>query len=184
MKVGYIHFYGLGDNIFSIEPLFALKKIYDCELIVFGNANMQSLLRHCDFVDCVHDINGDVASHIDLINSYSLDYAILTNCKRCYLRPLEKTNVKKIITTTKIPSLFSMRCKTIPLHLLPQYRSMSRYKQALCFASAINPKLFNSKINSLCLNDAKIQTTLAQKEKVKQLIANHINEGGGGIIRP
>ena len=186
MRVGYIHFYGLGDNVFAIEPLFALKKIYNCEVIVFGNANMQSLLLHCNFVDFVHDVGGDISNHISTINSYNLDYVILTNCKRCYLRPLEKTNARTIITTTKIPSLFSLRCKTIPIHLLPNYRSMSRYKQALCFVRAINPKIFDSKINSICLDDAKIQTTMLQKEKIKALISNHINaasrvkEGGGG----
>lgn len=173
MKVGYIHFYGLGDNIFALEPLFALKTIFNCEVIVFGNAMMQNLLLHCDFVDCVHDINGDIASHIDLFNSYHLDYAILTNCKRCYLYPLQKSNVKTIITTTKIPSLFSLRCKTVPIHLVPKYRNMTRYELSLSLVRKINPKLFDSKIKTLCFDDAKVKTTLDQKEKIQSFIANH-----------
>lgn len=175
MKVGYLHFYGLGDNIFAIWPLFALKKIFNCEVIVFGNAIMQNILINCDFVDLVHNIDGDIANHIDTINSHCLDYAILTNCKRCYLRPLEKSNVGKIITTTKIPSLFSIRCKTVPLHLLPHYRSMPSQKKSLLLIRAINPNVFDSKIESICLDDARIQTTIAQKEKVKQIIQKHIS---------
>ena len=187
MRVGYIHFYGLGDNIFAIEPLFALKKIYKCDVIVFGNANMKNLLGNCNFVDYIYDVDGDISNHISTINSCNLDYVILTNCKRRYLRPLEKTNARTIITTTKIPSLFSLRCKTIPTHLLPKYRSMSRYKQALCFVRAINPNIFDCKINSIRLDDAKIQTTITQKESVKTIIANHINaissaNNGGGVI--
>lgn len=181
MKIGYLHFYGLGDNIFAMEALFALKKIFACELIVFGNENMQNLLRYCEFVDCVHDIKGDVASHVDTINSYSLDYVILTNCKRCYLRPLEKTNARKIITATKIPSLFSLRCKTIPLNILPKYKVMSRRQQSLCFVRAINPKLFDSKIDSICLDDAKIQATSTQRKKAKELVLCYVNEGGRGV---
>ncbi len=174
MKVGYIFFHGLGDNIFTLEPLFALKKIFNCEVVVFGNAIMQNLLRYCDFVDVVHNIDSDIANHIATINMYNLDYVILVNCKRCYLRPLEQTNAKVIITTMKIPSLFSWRCKTIPLHFLPKYRRMPRYKQALCFIRKINPKIFDSKIKTLCLDDAKVQTTLAQKAQVKSLINNHM----------
>ena len=180
MKVGYIHFYGLGDNIFALEPLFALKAIFKCEVIVFGNAIMENLLLHCDFVDFVHDIQGDIASHIDLFNSYNLDYAILTNCKRCYLYPLQASNVKTIITTTKIPSLFSMRCKTIPTHLLPKYRNMTRYEQGLSYVRKINPKLFDTKIKTICLNNAKVKTTQEQKERVKSFIANHAKTRGGG----
>lgn len=174
MKVGYIHFYGLGDNIFALEPLFALKAIFNCEVIVFGNAIMKNLLLHCDFVDSVHDIQGDIASHIDLFNSYNLDYAILTNCKRCYLYPLQESNVKTIITTTKIPSLFSTRCKTIPMHLLPKYRNMTRYEQGLSFVRKINPKLFDTKIKTICLDNAKVKTTQEQKDKIHSFLTNHI----------
>lgn len=180
MKIGYIHFYGLGDNIFALEPLFALKAIFNCEVIVFGNAIMKNLLLHCNFVDFVHDIQSDIASHIDLFNSYNLDYAILTNCKRCYLYPLQESNVKTIITTTKIPSLFSMRCKTIPMHLLPKYRNMTRYEQSLGFVRKINPKLFDTKIKTLCLDNAKVKTTQEQKERVKTLVDNHAETMGGG----
>ena len=55
-------------------------------------------------------------------------------------------------------------------------------RQGLSYVRKINPKLFDTKIKTICLNNAKVKTTQEQKEKVKSFIANHAKTRGGGVI--
>ena len=166
MKVGYFYFHALGDNVLAFDALYAIKTIYHCHLIVFGNAIFCNLLKHCDFIDEYQDIQNDISGHLELIDSYYLDYAILPKCKNSYLYPLLKTNVKTIIAPTKISSLFSLRCRTPSLFTFFKYRNMSMREKHLHIARELNRKLFDSRIKNLNFENAKIQTSPIYKNRI------------------
>lgn len=171
IKVGFIYFHGLGDNILTFDALYAIKTIYQCKLIVFGNALFANLLKYCDFVDEVVDIKNDIQSHLSLINSYNLDYAILPKCKTSYLKALNQSNIHTIIAPIKIPSLLSRKCKTPSLLSFLKYRKMSMKERSLYVAREINPKLFDSQFPKL--NPPTIQTSKQHKQTIVHFLSHH-----------
>ncbi|MCE3046758.1 glycosyltransferase family 9 protein [Helicobacter kayseriensis] len=182
LKIGFIYFHGLGDNILTFESLYALKMIYHCELFVFGNALFKNLLAHCDFVDEVYDIQNDIRSHLDLINSCNLDYIILPKCTKIYLTPLLQSNVLKILTPTKIPALLSKKCKTPSIFSFLRYRNASMREKPLFLVRLINPKLFDSHISKIVLSQAKICTSITHQNKISNFLQKSVKEGDHLIL--
>lgn len=183
LVIGFVHHYGLGDNVKAISGFFVLKKIYECKLIVFGNALMSNLCRYLSFVDECIDIGKEITSHhIDLVNSYHCDYIILSNPKRKFLHVLSRTNCRTIITTTKIATLFSKRYKTIPLLYLPKYRKQDGIQNLCALIRKINPRLYDSKITDVDFSQSCIRTATIHKEVItdffKKSLKHEITAGG------
>lgn len=174
LKIGFVYFHGLGDNILTFESLYALKMIYHCKLFVFGNALFKNLLAHCEFVDEVYDIQNDIQSHLDLINSCNLDYIILPKCTKAYLTPLLQSNVSKIITPTKIQALLSKKCKTPSVFSFLKYRSASMRERPLFLVRLIDPRLFDSHILKIDLSQAKIRTSATHQNKISNFLQKSI----------
>ena len=124
MIVGFIHHYGLGDNIIALQALYECKRFYKCRLIVFGNALMKSLLEYCNFIDLVVDIHTLTKQSAQTIKHYQCDYLILTNPKRSYMLDLGICKTK-IVTAIKLYSLFSLNICTPCIFSFFQYRKMS-----------------------------------------------------------
>ncbi|RDU61458.1 glycosyltransferase family 9 protein [Helicobacter sp. MIT 14-3879] len=148
MTVGFIHHYGLGDNILAFRALYECKRFYRCRLIVFGNALMMRLLQCCSFVDKIIDIHVLDKESALTIKKYHCDYLILTNPKSSYISDLRICQTT-IITGTKIPSLFSSYCKTVPIFLLPQYRKMNVAEILCVLVRKINPTVYDAEKTKL-----------------------------------
>lgn len=140
LSVGFIHHYALGDNVVCSNALYMLRFAYNARVVIFGNSIMQSLFYDYE----VNDIGELRSEHLELINSYNFNYIILTNPRSRYVKILESSNAKLIITATKFYSLFSSRCKTIPLYMLPKYRRMNFSDFMLELVRAIDKKKFDS----------------------------------------
>ncbi|RDU60079.1 glycosyltransferase family 9 protein [Helicobacter sp. MIT 14-3879] len=165
MNIGFL-FIGpaLGENIIGFEAFYALKNIYNCKLFVFSNNKMKNLLEYCDFVDLWCPIEKEE------INKYHCDYLLLSNSKSYFINLAKSTNAKRIICATKIPSLFSFRCRTVPIYFCKKYYHLSEREILLSFVRRINFKLYDSKIAAIDLNKAKIPTTKEHKDFVLSLI--------------
>lgn len=64
LTIGYVFHYALGDTIRILSSFYAIKHIYGCKLVIFGNALMRHLCNHTDFVDECVDIGELKACHI------------------------------------------------------------------------------------------------------------------------
>ncbi|WP_104762573.1 glycosyltransferase family 9 protein [Helicobacter aurati] len=168
MVVGFIHHYGLGDNILSFQAMYECKRFYNCKLIVFGNALMQRLLQYCSFVDEVVNIHVLTKESALRIKEYRCNYILLTNPKSGYIRDLAVCDTQ-VITGTKFSSLFSRYCKTVPLSLLPTYRRMGGAEKLCSLVRKINPFVYEFHKQLACmtmqslLDLCKIQTSLEHK---------------------
>lgn len=187
MIVGFVQHFGLGDNLSIFKSLYLCKSIYHCKLIVFGNACMKSLCAQINFVDECLDIGSLSPNHIDLISSYHFDYLILGNPTRKYFHILKATNAKTILASTKVSNLFSMRCKSVPTHLLPKYRKQSYEENFCALCRKINPKLYDASIkNFKDFRGMQIQTSLSHKAYItkflQESLKNHNELTGGGAI--
>ncbi|ANV98379.1 hypothetical protein BBW65_06025 [Helicobacter enhydrae] len=174
MRVGFIYFHALGDNVMMFDALLALKKIYDCELIVFGNALFAHLLEYCDFVDEVVDIRNDIQAHLDVIDGYHLDYVVLPKCKREYLIPLKRSNVGCIIAPLKLSNILTPRCKTPSILSFLRHRAMSMREKALWLCRVINPKKFDTQIGCVDWQEAQIRTSPAHQTRTTEFLNKHI----------
>ncbi|WP_034583980.1 glycosyltransferase family 9 protein [Helicobacter pametensis] len=184
LKIGFIYFHGLGDNVLTLESLYALKAIYHCELFVFGNALFKNLLAYYEFVDEVYDIQNDIQSHLDLINDCKLDYVILPKCTKAYLTPLLQSNVPIIITPTKIQALFSKKCKTPSIFSFLKYRNASMREKPLFLVRLINPKLFDSCILQIDLSQAKIRTSITHQDQISHFLQKNTKKDHLILINP
>lgn len=162
----------LGDTIRILSSFYAIKHIYGCKLVIFGNALMRHLCNHTDFVDECVDIGELKACHIELINSYHCDYIIAGNPRKAFFDILLKTNAKYIISATKIPNLLSRRFKTTLL-FLPSYRNNGLLHPFL-LARRINPKLYDSKFPNLDMSKARIQTDKKHKTSINEFLNNSV----------
>ena len=113
--LGFVHTYQIGDSIVAFHALYALKKLYGCRVVVFGNAIMGNLLLHCDFVDECVDIGWLDERALEVINRYECEAIILTNPRTRFISILQQSNAKRIITGIKFSSLFASRVECPPL---------------------------------------------------------------------
>ncbi|STQ86136.1 hypothetical protein LS73_007605 [Helicobacter muridarum] len=175
MVVGFIHHYGLGDNINCFQALYECKKFYNCHLIVFGNALMKRLLQYCSFVDDVVDIHILTKESALHIKEYNCDYLILTNAKGGYIRDLAACDTQ-VITGIKISSLIASYCRTIPICSLAIYRRMSNAERISMLVREINPSIYDCHKQIECmglqpiLELCRIQTSLEHKANITSFL--------------
>lgn len=162
--IGFLHTYQVGDNIMTFPALYALKKIYDCRVVVFGNALMCEMLRYCDFVDERVDIGYLSKDSIPTIDSYHCDVIILTNSRRAFIKNLQATNARLIITPIKLFALFAMRVRTPSLYLLYAYRNLPEWQRHLLLVRCVDSKKYDEKKLSLDFTQAKIRTAKEHRE--------------------
>lgn len=185
MVIGLFHHYSVGDNVKVLRALYLMKKIYGAKVVVFGNALLKMYLQGMDFVDSIEDIGSLESSHIPLINSYHLDYAILTNARTKFIKILNESNAKCVITRAKLPSLPLKKFKTLFTNL-PPYRYM-RGDDLMCeYVRLIDKKAYDVRIKSIESSDidthTMLQTSPSNKEYVNKLFATAIAGGGGGSL--
>lgn len=146
LTLGFLHHYGLGDNLMLLKSLYLAKRAYNCRLIIFGNALFKQILSYCGFLDStdlVVDISHLCEESLPIVARHKCDYFILTNPKSNYIRLLSLADTP-IITQLKFPSLFSTKTKYPPLAFLPLYRKL-RADNALCaLVRLIDKKAFDS----------------------------------------
>lgn len=186
--IGFLHTYQVGDNIMTFPALYALKKIYDCRVVVFGNALMCEMLRYCEFVDERVDIGYLSEDSIPTIDSYHCDVIILTNSRRAFIKNLQATNAKLIITPIKLFALFAMRVRTPSLYLLYAYRNLPEWQRHLLLVRCVDSKKYDEKKLSLDFTQAKIRTAKEHREFARACMrdvdmSRAASCGGGGAIR-
>ncbi|RDU53403.1 glycosyltransferase family 9 protein [Helicobacter sp. MIT 01-3238] len=146
LTLGFLHHYGLGDNLMLLKSLYLAKRAYNCRLIIFGNALFKQILNFVDFLDStdlVVDISHLCEESLPIVAYHKCDYFILTNPKAHYIRLLSKLDTP-IITPLKFPSLFCAKAKCPPLAFFLLYRKL-RADNALCaLVRIVDKKAFDS----------------------------------------
>ncbi|RDU72502.1 hypothetical protein CQA66_04090 [Helicobacter aurati] len=184
MVIGfYFPALALGEMTIGFEAFYALKQIYRCKLIVFGQKGMQNLLQHCSFVDLW------LPTKLEAINEQQCDYLILSNSKSWFINFAKQTNVKYIICASKIPSLFSLRCKTVPIYFCKKYRNLNEREILLSYVRRIDSKTYDSQIDTLDFNNAKIasanthrQFVISQMQPKIKTFMEKMGEGSNGHV--
>ncbi len=170
----------LGTSIAYLKTLYALKEIYKCRLIVFGNSLSKNLYEQCKFIDehldigeCNHHLKStQTKMQVATINSYCCDYLIAPDAKSTFLQFCLATNAKHIICALKFVSLFSLRTKTIPIYAKKVFKNMSYETKLLYFARKINPKLFDKYIPTLDFSKIQLCASSIATQKVQAFFAN------------
>lgn len=146
LSLGFLHHYGLGDNLMLLKSLYLAKRAYNCRLIIFGNALFKQILSYVDFLDStdlVVDISHLCEESLPIVAYHKCDYLILSNPKAHYIRLLSSLDTP-IITPLKFPSLFCAKAKCPPLTFFPLYRKL-RADNALCaLIRLIDKRAFDS----------------------------------------
>ena len=143
----------LGEMVIGFEAFYAAKRIYNSRVVVFGQPCMADLVRHCDFVDSYYPIE------LKDINEQNCDYLILSNSKTYFIGFAKKSNAKYIICATKIASFFSMRCKSVPIYFFKKYYHLDEREILLGYVRRIDSRIYDSKIDSIEIDRAKIAST-------------------------
>lgn len=168
---------GLGDNIISLDILFAIKSMFECHLVVIANAMLKSLLEGFGFYDELFLLEEklDDVKNIKLINSYHCDFLISGGCKRYQLKILESTNARHIITHAKLYSLLKPRFKTSPTLL---YRTLSHKDSLLLFLRCIDKRRFDSMIGALDFTQAKLAISEMHRARIAEFLRKELVEKG------
>ena len=108
---------------------------------------------------------------INTFNNHHLDYLILASPRSINIALAKATNAKKILCITKLTSLFSPKCKTLPVYAKKEtYKSVS-FEEILClFVRMINPKIYDEKISSLDFAPTAFATTQAHKSRITDFL--------------
>lgn len=169
LRIGVIFIQNaLGESVIGLESFYAIKQIYDCELIIFAKSTLQNLLRHCEFVDEVRECTKEA------IDSARCDYAILSNAKTMFINFALSTNAKKIICATKFRSLISPRCRTVPIYMGKRYYHYDEREILLAYARAINPKRYDARIGGIDLANAKIACGSENTAKAREFLTTEL----------
>ncbi|ETD26822.1 hypothetical protein [Helicobacter canis] len=190
----------LGSNVIYAKALYAIKALFSCRLIVFGNATTTALYSQASHIDTLLDMGTDVwqldssskeniSKQIAVINSFACDYLILSDSKSSFLRFGLATNAKRVLCARKFVSLFAWRARTLPIYASKTYRQMSFENILLHLVRLINPKAFDTSIARLDFSPARLcapEPIQAQADK----ILRHIYQKrfaksclGGGVRR-
>ncbi|RDU61528.1 hypothetical protein CQA44_08690 [Helicobacter sp. MIT 14-3879] len=167
----------LGASIGYIKALFSLKKIYQCKLIVFGNSMTHNLFRYCEYIDESLDL-GDLENgmmqnqklQLEIINQYHCDYLIASTAIKTHIRFLLSSNARYIICATKLLTLLSYRCKTVPIYFFNKYRNMRHEDIMLHFVRRIKPKVFDVHIASLDFKDSMLHVGETYKTRAQEFL--------------
>ncbi|OBV28735.1 hypothetical protein BKN38_09145 [Helicobacter sp. CLO-3] len=131
---------GVGDALFALKAMYGLKHFYGAEVVYFSNKISKQMFRNCDFIDeCVDlgDISGgflrDFAT-AQMIAQEKCDVVILGELKSKSVRLLKQAKIKRIICAMKIFSLFSWRCRTLPIYARSKYKNLSKEAILIAFA--------------------------------------------------
>lgn len=176
----------LGSAAVYCKVLFALKQIYRCRLVLFGNAMTQNLYSQCDFIDenlNIGEPDTNIKSpksreQIATINSYALDYLIATDAKSAFIRFCLATNAKRVICGLKVASLLSWRTRTIPIYTSAKYANTHYDDLLLHFARRINPRIYDLRVKEVDFARARFYADTEAIQKVDTFLAKH------GIEKP
>ena len=168
----------LGGSLSYVKALYALKKIYDCRLILFGNPLTKNLFKHCDWIDVSLDLGNldrlDIKAQyerLDLINAYKCDYLIATTTSEAHVKFLLASNARRIVCATKLYSLLSPRCLTVPIYTFKKYHSMSSENIMLSFARRISPRRFDRGVASLDFSACALEAGEAARDRIRDFLS-------------
>ncbi|STQ86470.1 hypothetical protein LS73_004755 [Helicobacter muridarum] len=171
----------LGSSIIYAKCLFALKNIYQCKVVIFGNSLTKELFTYCDYIDDSIDMgNIEVQEQrsiqLETINKYTCDYLIASTTTQEFIQFLMQSNAKKIICITKLYSLFSLRCKSMPLYFSKKYRNMRYEDIMLCLARKIKPSVFDKHIKELDFSKCQIHVGMESRKIIDKFLKNSISK--------
>lgn len=170
----------LGSNVIYAKALYAIKALFACRLIVFGNATTTALYSQASHIDTLLDMGTDVwqldsspkesiSKQIAAINSFACDYLILSDSKSSFLRFGLATNARRVLCARKFVSLFAWRARTLPIYASKTYKQMSFENILLHLVRLINPKAFDTSIARLDFSPARLcapEPIQAQADKI------------------
>lgn len=171
----------LGTSAAYCKALFALKQIYRCRLVLFGNAITQNLYSQCDFIDENLDMGEPDTSikspksreQIATINSCALDYLIVADAKSAFIRFCLTTSARRVICGLKAISLLSWRTRTIPIYASAKYANTHYDDLLLYFARRINPRIYEARVGEVDFSHARFYADDKAKQKVDVFLAKH-----------
>lgn len=191
----------LGSNVIYAKALYAIKALFSCRLIVFGNVTTTALYSQASHIDTLLDIGLDVwqldsspkesiSKQIAAINSFACDYLILSDSKSSFLRFGLATNARRVLCARKFVSLFAWRARTLPIYASKTYKQMSFENILLHLVRLINPKAFDTSIARLDFSPARLcapEPIQAQADTILRYIYKKRFAksclGGGGVRR-
>ncbi len=168
---------GLGDNIITLDALFAAKRIYNAHIVVFARKMLQELLIGLDFVDEFVMIEGsliDNPSNQEAINTYACDYLITDSSKKRHLQFFAKTNAKHILTATKLTNLFHPRFKTVPIYWHLPYRKLRHQETHLLFVRLVDSALFDKNIAKLDFTQTELAIPQKSRDHLVRFLADEL----------
>lgn len=190
----------LGSNVIYAKAFCAIKELFACRLIVFGNATTTALYSQASHIDTLLDIGLDVwqldsspketiHKQITTINSFACDYLILSDAKSAFLRFGLATNARRVLCARKFVSLFAWRARTLPIYASKVYKQMGFENILLHLVRLIDPKAFDSRIASLDFSPARLCAPEPVQAKVDTILryicekrfAKSCLGGGGGL---
>lgn len=168
--IGVIHLYGfgLGDNVMVLESLFALKKIYNCKLIVFGvSAILGEMLKHVTYVDEFIESGWFGAECLEYVNKYHYDYIILTKFKTYFIPYLWNLQTKHIITARQFSS-FILPLRTVAM------KNMNVREHILAMVRRVKRNYYDKKIADIDFKHARIVINEEYKQKIDSFLQNKV----------
>ena len=203
LKIGFlVASIELGSNVAYAKAIYALKALYPCKLIVFGNTITTALYSQAKHIDHLIDIAINTwqitdksptaqksyaplrAKQIATISSFSCDYLILSDAKSAFLRFALATNAKRVLCARKFISLLAPRARTLPIYSKPKYKSMPFEHILLHLVRMIDTARYDEYIHSIpLLANARLHASPKVQEKIDKIFTykNARYWGGGGV---
>lgn len=175
MKVGFYRDALIGDNLVSINAMYAIKALYPSStLIVYTNTIGAQLYEQYDFIDEL--FNMDSHSHSEIkahIDSHGFDFFILTQANRWRCDLIHATNAKKIISLLSIGNIFKSRFQT--LFISRNFSSIPQYQRMLRLTREIDPKIFDANIAKIDFSPILLRTQHHNQQFIHRFLSAYAN---------
>ncbi len=172
---------GIGDSMFALKALYALKEYYNAEVIYLGGANTKELFSGFKFIDkyvCASVGSGWINDdYISTINSLELDFLILSVSRHHNVKLALASNAKKIVFAPKTKkraigyffmNFLHSRFKLLYTHLgFWKNKSISLESLLLDMVKSINPSKSNKNLDFM---PTRLCVDLVYKEHIDSFL--------------
>lgn len=175
MKIGFYRDALIGDNLVSINAMYAIKALYpNCQLVVYTNSIGIELYAQYSFIDELFNLERsspeDLKAHI---NSYHFDFFILTQANRWRCKLINQTNAKEVISLLSLGSIFKPKFHT--LFISRNFSHIPQYQRMLLLVREIDPNYFDAKIEQIDFSPIRLRTKEMHKNFIQNFLAPYAN---------
>lgn len=184
MNIGFYRDALIGDNLVSINAMYAIKVLYPhCKLIVYTNSIGIELYAQYSFIDELFNLNQSSPEEIKAhINSHMFDFFILTQANRWRCKLINESNAKKVISLLSLGSAFKSKFQT--LFISRNFSSIPQYQRMLLLVREIDPSHFDAKIEEIDFSPIRLRTQESHKNFIQAFLAPYANYQTRVMINP